>query len=169
MGKEITITLEQLDRFLKQPYHNKFVMLESAVKPLKNSFDNYVFTNHNDTKQITNKRELAVLIAKGGKSHRPAKPRRAKRYNPKYLIRKIRHMGETRPHVYENRGFLDGTDVLFTGDKVVMRTRSIVQRGFDYLAHHETQRSVLKLAFLRAWQNIINNMINALSKEARKP
>jgi len=167
MGKTIEITLEQLERFLKQPYHNRFLMLESAVKPLEDAFEGKVFTNHNDTWQIGSKRELAVLIAQGGKSHTPGKPRKGKRYNNEYLVRKMKHMGENRPHVYENRGFLDGTELIFTGEAITMSTRSIMQRGWDYLAYHETQRSVLKLTFLRAWQNIIDNMINALANEAK--
>ena len=77
-------------------------------------------------------------------------------------------MGESRPHVYENYGFLNGTNVYFTGNEVIMKTTPIMQRGFNYLAYHEIQRSVLKLAFLRAWQRIIDNMIKALIKEARK-
>ena len=168
MGKEIKITLGQLKRFLAQPYHNKFVMLESAVKPLKDTFDRHIFTTHIDTKKIVSKRELAVLIARGGKSHIPGSPRGGATYNSEYLQRKAR-MGESRPHVYENHGFLDGTEIYFYGNGIRMSTRSIIQRGFDYLAHHERNRSVLKLTFLRAWQNIIDNMINALSKEARKP
>ena len=175
MTKSVTITLDQLKKFIDQPYHNRFVMLESAVKPLKDSLGNYVFTNHNDTKQIRDKRELAVLIARGGKSHRPARPRRAKKYNAKYLVRKIKHMGERRPHVYENYGFLHGTDVTFNGVDVTMKTRPGSKRGAfqqgqgDYLSYHETQRSVLKLAFLRAWQKIFDNMIEALAREATKP
>jgi hypothetical protein len=169
MGKEITITLDQLKRFLDQPYHNRFVMLESAEQPLRDSFNNNVFTNHNDTKQIVSQKELETLIAKGGRSHVPATPRRGKKYNSEYLVRKIRGMGETRPHVYENYGFLHGTDIYLTGKRLVMRTKSIIQRGFDYLAHHETQRSVLKLTILRAWQTIMDNMVEALIKEARKP
>lgn len=166
MGKQITITLEQLKKLLAQPYHNKYVMLESAVKPLEDSFNKNVFTNHGDTKKIASKRELQVLIARGGRSHRPARPRRGKNYNQEYLERKAQ-MGETRPHVYENYGFLHGTTIYFHGSGIVMSTRSIMQRGFDYLEYHERNRSVLKLTFLRAWQNIIDNMINAFIKEAK--
>ena len=140
-------------------------MLESAVKPLKDSFNKHVFTNHSDTKKIASKRELAVLIARGGKDHIPGSPRSGAPYNTEYLARKAQ-MGESRPHVYENHGFLDGTEVYFYGNGIRMSTQSIIQRGFDYLEHHERNRSVLKLTFLRAWQNIINNMINALAKEA---
>jgi len=166
MGKTVEITLKQLERFLKQPYHNEFVMLDSATKVLEDTFNTKVFTHHGDTKKIASKRELAVLIAQGGRTHVPGKPRSGAPYNQEYLQRKA-HMGESRPHIYENRGFIDGTEIYFYGNGIVIRTPSIMQRGFDYLAYHETQRSVLKLTFLRAWQGIINSMVDALAKEAK--
>jgi hypothetical protein len=142
-------------------------MLESAVKPLNDTFERHIFTTHTDTKKIGSKRELQTLIARGRGSHKPARPRSGKQYNNEYLIRKVKHMGESRPHIYENMGFLHGTDIYFYGDGIIMSTKSIIQRGFDYLALHEINRSVLKLTFLRAWQNIIDNMINAFAKEAQ--
>ena len=63
-------------------------MLESAVKPLEDSFAKNVFTSHGDTKKIANKRELAVLIARGGKSHKPGSAKAGAPYNAEYLERK---------------------------------------------------------------------------------
>ncbi len=106
MGKKIKITLDQLKRFLAQPDKNKSIMIKSAVRPLNQTFNRNIFTHHNDTKQIATKKEMYVLIAKGGRSHKPARPRSAVPYNNEYLTMKVMHMGETRPHVYENYGFI---------------------------------------------------------------
>lgn len=168
MGKQITITLEQLKSFISQPEHNKSIMLQSAIRPLHTTFNRKIFTHHADTKKIETKRELHVLIAKGGRSHKPARPRPADPYNNEYLTRKVKYMGETRPHVYENYGFLHGTSLNIQGIRLVLKTRPIFKKGFNYLEFHERNRSVLKLTFLRAWQNIIDNMINALAKEAKR-
>lgn len=167
MGKQITITLDQLKKFIAQPDRNKSIMLSSAVKPLNITFNRSIFTHHNDTKKIATKAELQVLIAKGGRSHRPARPRPADPYNNEYLTMKVMHMGETRPHVLENYGFLHGTKLKIEGLRLVLKTQPIMKKGVNYLEIHERNRSVLKLTFLRAWQNIINNMVNALANEAK--
>lgn len=166
MGKQITITLDQLGKFLAQPFHNKFVMLQSSVQPLKDAFNMHIFTTHDDTKQIVDTNELASLIR--GKNHKPSEPRPGASYNSEYLDRKLNDMGESRPHIYENHGFVDGTSISFDGIRVLLRTVPILKKGFNYLAFHERSRSVLKLTFLKAWQNIIDNMIDVLIKEARK-
>lgn len=168
MGKEVKITLKQLKRFLDQPYHNKFMMLKSAQEPLNDAFEQEIFTNPDDTRKISSKRELQTLIAKGRRTHKPAKPEKGAKYSERYLKTKG-NMGITQPHIFENFGFLHGTEIYFTGDKVTMKTTPIIQRGTNYLALHETKRSVIKLTFLRAWQRIIDRMIDALKKEASKP
>ena len=170
---QITLTLEQLGSFVKKlandTIRNKALI--NIVPVLKDSLKKNVFTNHNDTVRIKDKAELKRLIRSKGKgiSGDP--------YNSEYLEKK-RKLGENLPHKYRDYGFWSGTEVEKKGDQVVMSTphstdpakKGRFKQGShdDYLSYHETQRSVLKLAFLRAWQDIISTTINTYKEEAQK-
>lgn len=170
---QITLTLEQLEKFLKKlnpvsTIRNK--AFNKIVPVLENSLRKNVFTNHSDTVNISSKSELRRLIKSGGTGTK------GKAYNKEYLERK-RKLGEHKPHKYMDYGFWSGTNVIRDGDQVVMYTPQPVdankygkfKKGAgDYLSYHETQRSVLKLAFLRAWQDIISTIINTYKEEAEK-
>lgn len=170
---QITLTLEQLDKFLKKLSPKTIVRdkaFEGIKSVLKESFRRNVFTTHTDTVNISTKSELRRLIRSKGIG------KKGKAYNKEYLERKSR-LGEHQPHKYTEYGFWDGTSVKIKNDQVVMETEQPTdarksgkfKRGLgDYLSYHETQRSVLKLAFLRAWQDIISTTINTYKEEAEK-
>jgi len=162
----ITITLEQLSKFLsklKPDYTIRRLALIDAKDVLVNTFENDIFTTHDDTDHIPTKADLRRLIR--SKSQAPS----GKPYNEEYLKRK-RRMGEHQPHKYENYGFFMGTDIKFDSGRVIMQTKPLETstKDFDYLSLHESQRSVLKATFLRSWQRLIDVVINRYKIEAQK-
>lgn len=169
---KIEMTLEQLRNFLpklvgEQAGGAKFRAILKCIPVLEQSLLNNVFRKpHSDTVKIESKRELAVLIARGV-NHKPAQARAGDPYNAEYLALK-RKLGENYPHKFTEYGFWQGIDVnVGRGNSVRMKVEPILHRGFDYLSHHEERRSVLKRAFLDAWQNIIDTIINHIAEEAR--
>ncbi len=176
---KITITLEQLDKFLKKlkpDYTVRHNTLFKLVPILEKSLRENVFRRpHSDTSKIESKDELKALI-RTGSNHVPASARSGKQYNEEYLARK-RRLGEVYPHKYMEYGFWMGTEANKDAGSVVMKTAKptdpkkfgrFKKGDGDYLSYHETQRSVLKRAFLMAWQNIIDEIIESYAKEAQK-
>ena len=168
MTKQITLTLKQLSKFVDNFYTIRRKALRECIPILYNTLYTEVFTDHNDTYTISTIAELESLIS-GGSDHNPSQPRKGPAYNPEYLKRKER-MGEHKPHKYENYGFWQGTQAFFDSGSLVLETQyqETNEKDFDYLSHHEERRSVLKLTFLRAWQTLIEKMIDVFAKEMVK-
>ena len=168
---EIELTLEQLRNFIPKLTVTgggaKFRSILKVIPVLEQSLLNNVFKKpHSDTVKISSKRELAVLIARGV-NHKPSPARPGDPYNAEYLALK-RRLGEYYPHKFTEYGFWQGIQVLpGYGDSLKMKVEPILHRGFDYLSHHEERRSVLKRAFLDAWQDIIDTIIKQKAEEAK--
>ena len=168
---QIEITLDQALKFIQGirvgarggPTYRALV---ECVPVLQESLLKNVFRKpHSDTVTIPTKADLQALI-KSGSSHQPANARPGPQYNQEYLARK-RRLGEFYPHKYMEYGFWMGIDTYMRGSDLVMKTEPIIHRGFDYMSHHEGRRSVLKRAFLDAWQDVINTLIKHYAKEAK--
>ena len=161
---EVEITLEQFGKFLEKLEKKtvRRIALLECVDILKQSLFEKVFTNHNDTYNIPTKDELRRLIKSG------AKPKKAPPYSEEYLKRKKR-MGENKPHKYENYGFWSGIDVRYDSGSLVMEVEELEtnEKGMEYMVIHESRRSVLKLAFLRAWEEIMEKIIEKYADEAK--
>jgi len=168
---QIEITLEQLKNFLPKLTvtggGTKFRSILKVIPVLQQSLLNNVFRKpHSDTVKIESKRELATLIA-GGTNHKPKQARAGDPYSKEYLTLK-RKLGENYPHKFTEYGFWHGAEVLpGFGDSLKMKVEPIMKKGFDYLSHHEERRSVLKRAFLDAWQDIISTIIENVAEEAK--
>ena len=168
---QIEITLNQLIKFVQSVQVESggtlFRSLDKCKPVLEKSLLNNVFRKpHSDTVKIESIRELQTLIAKGS-SHVPARPKAGAPYNREYLALKKR-LGESYPHKFMEYGFWQGTDIrMGRGNSIVMKTEPILIKGFNYLAHHEERRSVLKRAFLEAWQDIIFTIRDNIAKEAK--
>ena len=169
---QITITLEQLKKFLdKFGVTNGGINFRGILKLipiLENTLRTKVFNvPHSDTSKITSIQELQILIAKAGRgSHKPAQANPGAPYSQKYLETKARY-GEMSPHKFWNYGFYNGIEIYPVGNSLMMRADPIYERGFDYMSHHERNRSVLKRAFLEAWQDIIEGLIQHYAIEAK--
>lgn len=167
---QIEMTLDQLRSFIPKLTVTgggvKYRAILKCIPILEQSLLNNVFQKpHSDTVKIESKRELAALIARGT-GHKPAPAKRGEPYDQKYLALK-RRLGENMPHKFMDYGFWMGTQVIpGYGDSLVMKTQQILHKGFDYLSHHEKRRSVLKRAFLDAWQNLIDTIIAHIAEEA---
>lgn len=168
---QIDITLEQLKKFIPKLTVTggggaKLRAILKCIPVLEQSLLNNVFRKpHSDTVKIESKAELATLI-KGGSNHKPASARPGASYDKEYLALK-RRLGENMPHKFMDYGFWMGVDVLpRRGNSIQMKVEPILHKGFDYLSHHEKRRSVLKRAFLDAWQDIIDTIITHMAVEA---
>jgi len=129
---------------------------------LQDSLRTNVFVqSHYDVYEIPTQTDLELLIKQGGRSHRPGQPREA-HYSKDYL-RKKRSM-DLGPHRYQREGFYEGTRVTRDVNGVEIRTPieavTDPETGYPYGVKHESKKSVLKYAFLSAWQEIINYIIN---------
>lgn len=137
-------------------------------KTLRFSLDKNVFGDMSHTKvfEIPTQTDLEVLIMGGGHSHKPGVPREA-HYSKEYLKKK-RAMGLP-AHEYKQKGFKDGTEVIKQGGKVIIRTPSskTTSRGYNYGKIHESKKSVLKYAFLSAWSQIIDDIVQTYADEVR--
>jgi hypothetical protein len=169
---QVEITLEQMSKFLDDWKPIKYRALQDVVGVLEETLENDVFTTHDDTVNIPTKSHLQRYIKAGGQNHNPPRtPVKGNSYSPEYLRRKRTKSGFYKPHVYEEFGFYHGITTRVKYGSVVMEAKmpeTAEDKGFDYLSHHEKRRSVLKLAFLRGWQKIINKIIDRLKKEAKE-
>ena len=102
----------------------------------------------------------------GGRSHKPGQPRES-HYSKEYL-RKKRAMGLP-AHEWKQKGFTQGTEVIKQSGRVIMRTptEATTVRGYNYGPIHESKKSVLKYAFLSAWQQIIEDIIQTYKNEVK--
>jgi len=169
---KIELTLEQLNKFLKK-LNPKTIVRDEALKEigkvLQHSLDTNVFTSHDDTLFIPTKDELRRLIRTGGT------PQKGAPYNQEYLKKK-RRRGEYLPHMYENYNFRYGTKIQAGRGSVIMSvtptgkniTGNFKDGSKNYVEYHERHRSVLKTAFFRAWQDIIDKTIETYANEAQK-
>ena len=140
--------------------------ISECVPVLEKSLLNNVFRKpHSDTLEISDKAELANLI-RSGSGHKPASARPGAPYSQDYLDRKERE-NEPYPHKYADYGFWSGTEVEMIGNGIRMSAQEIKHKGFPYMVHHEQRRSVLKRAFLDAWQDLVQTIIGHIAKEAR--
>jgi len=168
----ITLTLEQLQKFLKRlnpDYGIRRLALLKCLPVLERTLRNRVFTYEEGNVNIKTKEELRRLISSGKMTHTPATPNPGATYDPDYLARKKR-MGEDKPHKYENYSFWNNTEIRHDSGKIIMETQMspTAEKNFDYLSHHERRRSVLKTTFLLSWQEIIETIIETYAKEAKK-
>lgn len=177
---EIEMSLTQLKKFIpkligKEAGGVKYRAMLKCIPVLEESLLNNSFRKpHTDTVKIESKRELAMLIAKGS-GHKPSQPRQGAPYSRKYLELKKR-LGEHYPHKFMEYGFWMGTNVdMGYGNSIRMKVKPSTDSkkkgkfkagSGDYLSYHETQRSVLKRAFLDAWQKIIDTIIKQIKDEA---
>jgi len=161
---QITLTLEELSKFLKKLKPNTVVKdksLDDIQEILQNTFRTKIFNSHDETYRISSKEELVNLIQTKGT------PPKGKDYNEEYLEHKFKK-GEYRPHKYENYTFWL-SDIGRPQGKVEMKANSQANnKGFDYMSLHENQRSVLKTTFLFSWQKIVKKIIERYAKEAKK-
>lgn len=165
---QIEITLDQLQSFLDNWKPIKHRILYDLVDVLEQSLIDNVFTSHDDTVNIPTKEDLERYIKSGSNHNPPRTPVRGREYNPEYLERK-RRMGEHLPHKYQEYGFWHGIDTGVRYGSVVMEAKmpETSEKDFDYLSHHEKRRSVLKLAFLRGWNDIIKTIRDRLARELK--
>jgi hypothetical protein len=136
---------------------------------LRESLDNNVFgkmQHEGNVFEIPSQTELELLIMGGGRSHKPGKPRES-HYSKQYLQKK-RSMNLP-AHEYKQMGFRQGTEVIKENDRVVMRVppSDVTREGHIYGIIHESKKSVLKYAFLSAWTQIIENIVDIYASELR--
>ena len=145
---------------------------DKIVATLKLSLDRNVLNqmqHEGNVYEIPTKSDLELLIMQGGRSHKPTKPREA-HYSKEYL-RKKRALGLP-AHEYKLRGW-SNTKVFRQAGRVIMKTPPGTKTGNfaggarDYLTFHESKKSVLKYAFLSAWQDIIGDIIDTYADEVR--
>ena len=142
---------------------------EKIKRTLRWSLDNNVFghqQHEGNVYEIPTQSDLEMLIMSGGRSHKPGTPRES-HYSKEYL-RKKRVMNLP-AHEYKQMGFRQGTIVIKKIDKVLITTpiEAVTSRGYPYGVIHERKKSVLKYAFLSAWQNIIEDIIETYADEVR--
>ena len=142
---------------------------DKIKRTLRHTLDRDVFghqQHEGNVFEIPTQSDLELLIIGGGRSHRPGKPRES-HYSKEYL-RKKRRLGLP-AHEYKQKGFKEGTEVIKQSGRVIMRTPSAktTARGFNYGPIHESKKSVLKYAFLSAWQQIISDIIQTYVDELR--
>jgi len=160
----VNTTLKKLKEFVEDLESGRAngIVYQGIKTILENSLKNNVFVgSHSDVYKIPTQSDLKSLIRQGGRSHRPGQPQRAT-YNVEYL-RKKRSMG-LGPHRYKQMGFYEGTDVNKDINGVEIRTPieavTDSKTGYPYGVIHESKKSVLKYAFLSAWQEIIDHIKN---------
>jgi len=167
----IELTLEQLQKFLGRIGSSNEIRdlaLKACVPVLEDTLRRRVFTYEEGNVTIASKAELEKLIRSGGRSHTPGKAPKGKPYDKHYLERKAAK-GIHMPHVWENYSFWDNTDIRFDKGCVVMETKMspTAEKDFNYLAHHEERRSVLKTTFLLSWQEIVETILETYADEAK--
>ena len=138
-------------------------------KTLRISLDRNVFghmRHEGNVFEIPTQTDLELLIMSGGRSHKPGQPRES-HYSKEYL-RKKRRMNLP-AHEYKQKGFKDGTEVIKQANRVIIRTpaSSTTSRGYNYGQIHESKKSVLKYAFLSAWTQIIDDIVETYANEVR--
>jgi len=142
---------------------------EKIKRTLRFSLDRNVFghmQHEGNVFEIPTQTDLELLIIGGGRSHRPGSPRES-HYSKEYLRKKRRL--SLPAHEWKQSGFKDGTEVIKQQDRVIMRTPAAktTVRGFNYGPIHESKKSVLKYAFLSAWEEIIEDIVETIVDELK--
>ncbi|MHA1408704.1 MAG: hypothetical protein ACTSQY_00050 [Candidatus Odinarchaeia archaeon] len=165
---EIKITLGQASKLLKSIEWGgvTFRALKKCEKILAQHYINQFKKPHSDTYKIENMRELERLI-RGGTKHEPLEPEPGAPYSEKYLSLKERY-GEEYPHKFMEYGFWGNWDIYTSSKSLRLKVEKFYKRGFDYMEHHEQRRSVLKAAFVDAWQDMIKMIILQIAYEAMR-
>lgn len=170
----VRTTLTKFLKFLKGLEDGTInsMVYDKIVHTLKLSLDRNVFghmQHEGNVFEIPTKTDLEILIMQGGRSHKPTQPREA-HYSKEYL-RKKKVLGLP-AHEYMLGGW-SNTQVYKQGGRVIMKTPPGTRTGNfaggarDYLTFHESKKSVLKYAFLSAWQDIIDDIIQTYADEVR--
>ncbi|MHA1875141.1 MAG: hypothetical protein ACTSUC_01705 [Promethearchaeota archaeon] len=139
-------------------------------KTLRWSLDNNVFghmQHEGNVFEIPTQTELELLIMRGGRSHKPGIPRES-HYSKDYL-RKKRSMNLP-AHQYKRQGFTSNTKVMIGSNNVYIITpheATTAVGGHNYGQIHESKKSVLKWAFLSAWQDIIKDVVDTYIDEVK--
>ena len=167
----VTTTLTKFLKFLKalQDGSVNDKAYDKIKRTLRLSLDRNVFghqQHEGNVFEIPTQSDLEMLIMGGGRSHRPGKPRES-HYSKEYL-RKKRRMGLP-AHEWKGKGFTEGTEVIKRAGRIIIRTPAAktTVRGYNYGPIHESKKSVLKYAFLSAWQQIIKDIIKTCADELR--
>ena len=167
----VTTTLTKFLKFLKalQDGTVNDKAYDKIKRSLRLSLDRNVFghqQHEGNVFEIPTQSDLEMLIMGGGRSHRPGKPRES-HYSKEYL-RKKRRMGLP-AHEWKGKGFTEGTEVIKQAGRVIIRTPAAktTVRGYNYGPIHESKKSVLKYAFLSAWQQIIKDIVKTYADEVR--
>ena len=136
---------------------------------LRWSLDNNVFghmQHEGNVFEIPTQSTLELLIMQGGRSHKPGIPRES-HYSKEYLRKK--RVASLPAHEWKRGGFSANTQVLRSHGVVMIVTpaSATTTRGFNYGPIHESKKSVLKYAFLSAWQDIIGDIVDTFADEVR--
>jgi len=167
----VRTTITKFLRFLKglQDGSVNDKAYERIKRTLRWTLDNVVFghqQHEGNVFEIPTQTDLELLIMSGRRSHKPGQPREA-HYSKEYL-RKKRALNLP-AHEYKRQGFTANTKVIKRADKVLITTpaEATTVRGYNYGQIHESKKSVLKYAFLSAWQKIIEDIVNTYADEVR--
>ncbi len=142
---------------------------DKIKKTLRWSLDTNVFghmQHEGNVFEIPTQSDLELLIISGGRSHKPGMPRES-HYSKEYLEKK---KALSQPaHEYKRQGFSANTQVLRQAGRVLIVTpaSATTTRGYNYGPIHESKKSVLKYAFLSAWQDIIGDIVDTFADEVR--
>ncbi|MCK5410191.1 MAG: hypothetical protein KAJ30_07990 [Candidatus Heimdallarchaeota archaeon] len=142
---------------------------DKIKRTLRRSLDNNVFghmQHEGNVYEIPTQSDLELLIMSGGRTHKPGQPRES-HYSKEYL-RKKRALSLP-AHEWKREGFSANTQVLREHGKVLIVTpaSATTVRGYNYGPIHESKKSVLKYAFLSAWQDIIGDIVDTFADEVR--
>jgi len=142
---------------------------EKIKRTLRWSLDNNVFghmQHEGNVYEIPTQTELELLIMSGGRSHKPGIPRES-HYSKEYLIKK--RALSLPAHEWKQEGFTRGTKVIKEANMVLITTpaAATTTKGYNYGPIHESKKSVLKWAFLSAWQDIIKDIIDTYVDEVK--
>jgi len=167
----VRTTLTKFLKFLKglQDGTVNDKVYERIKKTLRRSLDENVFghqQHEGNVFEIPTQTDLEILILSGGRSHKPGQPRES-HYSKEYL-RKKRSLNLP-AHEWKQKGFSEGTEVIKQTGRVLIRTpaEATTVRGYNYGQIHESKKSVLKYAFLSAWQNIIEDIVDTYIDEVK--
>lgn len=160
--KSVKTTLTKFLHFLKWENIDRrytWYVEEAIIEVLERTLRDKVFRSHSQTYKIEDVDELAQRIRSGDTTPDGAP------YNKEYLRRK-RRVGEYLPHKFDNYAFWFGAQADHWTNKVVMMVKDTgtIETTFDYVSHHEKQRSVLKATFLLAWDEIVETILETYIK-----
>lgn len=156
-------TLSNLSDFLKKEskkfrtyYHGGYSgRFETEMKrKLTETLKSQIFQDHSRTWYIPDQNSLQARILAQDTTPNGAP------YNQEYLEHK-RSIGETKPHKYKNYAFWHGLSFTSKFRSVTLEQHMPYNTGkkFDYVSHHEENRSVLKATFLLGFEDLVDTML----------